>query len=987
VGTAAKSLEVRLLGGVELRRGGAPIALPPSKKTRALLAYLAATARDHTREHLCAMFWDGPDDPRAALRWSLSKLRALVDDDGATRLGAGGDRIGFAAEGAWIDWAFVRGVDASSAPDELERAAELIGRELCDGVDLPECTGFVAWLAAEREALRRERRRLFAAVVERSAGDAAIGWALRWIAAEPLDEAATIAAMRALAAAGRIDDALAQYHRFTDALARDGGVRPSHELERARMGLAPPVPVPLPLPVPEPPRPTLLGRDPELAAIHAWWLSTTPMLAFTGEPGIGKSSLLAAAADRARQGGARVLAARPFELEHVRPFGVWRDLLASLDPSEIPAPLHDELSALAPALGHAPADRVDAARLDAAVIALARHLAAAAPLVIVVDDLQWCDERSAAALLAAIRDVPRLRVVAAARPGELADNSAASRAYHVLARQKLVTELALSPLAPDACAALVAQVAPSADARAIADAAGGNPLYALEAARAGGDAGASFDAIVAERTGRLGASARELFPWCAAAGRRFRPAWIGRAAELPASVLAQALAELEAHGLVRAVDNDDYALAHDLVRDAAYRSMSAPRRRLAHARLAHALDELAGDPAAVAHHAALAGEHALAARACTDAAAACMRIAAFADAEQLIAAGLAHAEHLPDASRVARSIELRHIEAFSMERGDPACIAALEALIAEARALGLEDPVTSAGHALGRLRLVRGDLDGAAAATHMGVESTRGSASDAELFALANSAMCSVVVQRELPRSRSLVEAAAEMARARRTQVCDLELARGLLARLDAEPAAGPLLDRAATRARADRDNWRAHLALVARIGVALDDGAYDDALAIAQRAQPIADKLPGGSEPSHVRALAAVARYGLDPSDDNVRAVDVAIAELHALDAQRALGGVQAAAAEIDLANGRVASARTRADDAWHAALTIDLPVDAAVAAALRARAAADPALAKAAIAEGERACPDPPPRAAAAFARARDSTPAPTPAPTRPG
>jgi DNA-binding SARP family transcriptional activator len=83
---AQPDLELRMLGGLDVRRGGEPLPQPPSKKTRALLAYLALTGRAHRREALCNLLWDVTDDPRGALRWSLSKLRKQVDDDGATRL-------------------------------------------------------------------------------------------------------------------------------------------------------------------------------------------------------------------------------------------------------------------------------------------------------------------------------------------------------------------------------------------------------------------------------------------------------------------------------------------------------------------------------------------------------------------------------------------------------------------------------------------------------------------------------------------------------------------------------------------------------------------------------------------------------------------------------------------------------------------------------------------------------------------------------------
>ncbi|TGT93006.1 alpha/beta hydrolase, partial [bacterium M00.F.Ca.ET.155.01.1.1] len=75
------ALELRVLGDFQVTRDGRPLDLPPSRKTRALLAYLAVTARQHQRERLCEIFWDIPDDPRGALRWSLSKIRLVLGAD------------------------------------------------------------------------------------------------------------------------------------------------------------------------------------------------------------------------------------------------------------------------------------------------------------------------------------------------------------------------------------------------------------------------------------------------------------------------------------------------------------------------------------------------------------------------------------------------------------------------------------------------------------------------------------------------------------------------------------------------------------------------------------------------------------------------------------------------------------------------------------------------------------------------------------------
>jgi DNA-binding SARP family transcriptional activator len=75
-------LELKVLGGLKVLRDGGAAVLPPSRKTRALLAYLALTRRPHRREQLCEIFWDVPDDPRGSLRWSLSRIRPLVDEPG-----------------------------------------------------------------------------------------------------------------------------------------------------------------------------------------------------------------------------------------------------------------------------------------------------------------------------------------------------------------------------------------------------------------------------------------------------------------------------------------------------------------------------------------------------------------------------------------------------------------------------------------------------------------------------------------------------------------------------------------------------------------------------------------------------------------------------------------------------------------------------------------------------------------------------------------
>lgn len=89
-----------MLGPFEVLADGEPVTMPPSKKTRALLAYLAVAERPQRRERLCEIFWELPDDPKGALRWSLSKIRHVLNAGGYLRLEPmhRNEHPGFAAE-------------------------------------------------------------------------------------------------------------------------------------------------------------------------------------------------------------------------------------------------------------------------------------------------------------------------------------------------------------------------------------------------------------------------------------------------------------------------------------------------------------------------------------------------------------------------------------------------------------------------------------------------------------------------------------------------------------------------------------------------------------------------------------------------------------------------------------------------------------------------------------------------------------------------
>ncbi|HET8643893.1 MAG TPA: AAA family ATPase, partial [Vicinamibacteria bacterium] len=466
------AIEIRLLGELAIVRDGRPLELPASKRTRALLGYLAATGKPHLRSQLCDLLWEGPDDPRAALRWSLAKLRPLLDEEGARRLLADRERVALEPAGAEIDLVAAR-AEAGSDPAAgdlaaLRRAAARFRGEFLDGLELPDCFRYHQWCAGEREASRALLSRVLQALVARlqaSPGEA-LAYARQWVAADPLREVAHAALIRCLGAAGRVRDALDQYEACVRLLA-ETGARPSAETEDARRALGRPAPVvagrvasapatPAPAAIP------LVGRGPEWAALAEMAALAASgrgrqLALVTGEPGIGKTRLLDALAEEVQRRGGRVLRGRAFEAEAVRPYGPWIDALRSLPLGEAAAGLGADLAPLLPEVAPGAAGAGDRNRLFDAVVALLRRLAQAAPpLAVIIDDLHWLDEASLALLHYAARALEGSAVLlaGAARAGELFDNPAALRLTRALAREGRHRELPLGALDADDTARL-----------------------------------------------------------------------------------------------------------------------------------------------------------------------------------------------------------------------------------------------------------------------------------------------------------------------------------------------------------------------------------------------------------------------------------------------------------------------------------------------------------------------------------------------------
>ena len=220
-------LEIRVLGALEVMRDGAAAVLPPSRKTRALLAYLALTRSPHRREQLCEMFWDMPDDPRGALRWSLSKIRPLVDELAHSRLIADRQTVELRIETAEIDFFAARfcADDRAAATGDLVRMASLFRGPLLADLELSEPGSFQTWLLGFREDARELQKRILGSLTERLAAtpEAALPYARELVRADPFDETAWAQLIEALANAGRTGEIQRQYEVGLRSLREVGG--------------------------------------------------------------------------------------------------------------------------------------------------------------------------------------------------------------------------------------------------------------------------------------------------------------------------------------------------------------------------------------------------------------------------------------------------------------------------------------------------------------------------------------------------------------------------------------------------------------------------------------------------------------------------------------------------------------------------------------------------------------------------------------------
>jgi len=841
----ASNLHIRLLGPLEVREGDLPVGLPPSKKARALLAYLVASERPCARSALCDMFWQDVHDPRASLRWALSKLRTALDVGDGGPIATEGDRVGFDSNSVRVDLLDVRvhvpGDPGKASTEALREVARTFRGDFIEGLDLPRCHRFEAWCLGAREHLRRLRVSVHATLVDRLREDseAAISHAYTRLTLDPYSEEAYIATMELLAETGRADKALELYGRCRRMLSRHLKASPSEALEAARrrllsqprgqeekespgVGAAETVqplgayreagegaliralaglPAPEHLPRPGEREPPLVGRSGELEALMGIMKRSASggsggAVLVTGEPGIGKTRLLREVAGRVGTSGGWVLSGPIFESEEVRPYGPWVDLLRQVPSAALDEEVRRSLRGLLEEPGRAlqldrPTQR--AQLFDAAARIFRRLLRAKAPGLAVLDDVQWMDSSSTALLhylARTLREVP-LVFAMAARDGEIRRGSAVSRMLRSLEDAGRLERIKLRPLDATDTKALVQAVDTALDPTAVFAASEGNPFFTLAVATSLREGVARIPANVQdelhERLARLQPGARSLLPWAAALGRAFDLPTLVRVVARPATEVVNAMDELERRGIIRPAGTDRFDFTHSLLRQTAYDRPSEPVRRQIHRSIATALEAVGSGegrmPGAVAHHAELGGLPAVAAAAYAEAAEHSLWVFAFDEAALMVERGLAQAAKLSGEARLSLEMDLLRIYTFrSMQDRRPEDVEERVRAIAEAAAVGTLTAVVARGHAcLMELQYQRGAYDRAEESSLLYAEAGRESGPTTAARALSETAACLLLLDQAPDDARRLTEEASRVADEEGLVVEGVALARALL--------------------------------------------------------------------------------------------------------------------------------------------------------------------------------------------------------------
>ncbi len=647
------TLHIRLLGDFSLLYGGQPITSLNTPRLQSLLAYLLLHHDvPQQRQHLAFLFW--PDTTEAQARNNLRQLvhqlrqafpeidQFLYSDTSSLHWKPD---TPFRLDVAEFEQILQRADEATRQNDlPRQQAALKKADQLYRGPLLPSC--YDEWILPERERLRQEHFQALEQLLrlfERQ-GDpvTAIQYAQRLIRIDHLSEDLYRRLMRLHMQNNDRASALRVYHTCAATLQRELGVEPDQATRAAYEQLLRPEVAPAPAEAAPPAfafTPTLIGRQREWEALHQAWRQAmsggSRFVLVGGEAGIGKSRLAEEFLQWASQQGIATAKTRSYAAEGRLSLGPVTDWLRSeglrahleqLDTvwlAEV-ARILPELFTERPDISHYE-PVTEYGQRQRFFEGLARAiLVGAQPLLLMIDDLQWCDPETLEWIHFLLRFDPtaRLLVVGCARMEELPPHHPLHTLLLHLQTTSEVTEIALQPLDEAETARLAAQVLNREwEGEAITrlfHETGGYPLFVVEMVRAGlGQTPASapvseslplhrsadapavlpsrVHAALAGRLLQLSASAQEFAKVAATIGREFTLDLLMAASHADTDSAVRALDELWQKRIVREQGATSYDFTHDKLREVAYGEISVPQRRLHHRRVAQALETLQAD--------------------------------------------------------------------------------------------------------------------------------------------------------------------------------------------------------------------------------------------------------------------------------------------------------------------------------------------------------------------------------------------------------
>ncbi len=661
VGSAMPRLRINLLGGWEARAADGSLLRLTSRKSQALLAYLAMPAgRRHQREALAALLWGevAYGRARASLRQALLTIRRALGSD-ADLLQLDLDEVALDGDAVEVDAAelersLTRGSPTSADAILLYRGPLLAGLSV-------QAAGFEDWLSAERGRLHELATQSLVRVLEQQeaggSADEAILTALRILALDPLHEAGHRALMRLYVRLGRRGAALQQYRTCVDTLRRELAAEPAPVTQQLYADIVrAPEAVPRAMTSAAPSRGTVawitsltaqprVGRGEQLTALDRVLADTERgtggLVALVGEAGIGKSRLGAEFARRAAEHSFRVLLGRCHESEQILPFSPWIDALrsAGLEASSaavvaLDATRRSAFATLLPELS-AESDEgerreIDHLRLFESVFHILTSLASERPIVLLLEDIHWADSMSLRLLaFLARRLLPgRVTLLLTVRQEDLIDGSFLAGTLEELAQQRHLTRFDLPRLSRRETEELVAVLAVAERSSAgigivdaVWEASEGNPFMVHETVAALRE-GTVVDAIggatlprrvrevIGGRLDRLGERTQEMAALASVIGRTADQSLLIAAASCGEAEAVQALEDLVQRHILRSVA-DKVEFTHDAIRRVVFVRLLPARLKLLHRRVAATIEALYSGELDV--HAAMLGQHYLAA--------------------------------------------------------------------------------------------------------------------------------------------------------------------------------------------------------------------------------------------------------------------------------------------------------------------------------------------------------------------------------------